>query len=136
MTSELEDSQRPPVLLVEPNSPLRSGLQALLTGAHYPVEVCDSLDHVRARADGRADVIALVAWQSMQGLLAEDHRDELASLTHRVRLVLMVPRRWERLLDQTDLRGAVAGMVSKPFDADELLDALQRASAPVELETA
>jgi hypothetical protein len=111
-------------------------LLALLS-AHYPVEACDSLEQVRARADGRTDFIALVAWQSMGGLLAEDRRHELVDLTRLVRLVLMVPRRWERLLDQTDLRGTIAGLVSKPFEADELLEVLTQAlHTHIELETA
>jgi DNA-binding response OmpR family regulator len=135
MNSEL-GTGRPPVLLVEPNSSLRSALLTLLAAAHYAIEACDSLAQVRARTDGRSDVIALVAWQSMDGLLSEDRRDQLVDLTRRVRLVLMVPRRWERLLDKTDLHKTIAGLVLKPFEADELLDALKRAlHTPVEVNT-
>jgi hypothetical protein len=111
-------------------------LLTLLPTAHYAVEACDSLDQVRGRTDGRTDVTALVAWQSMEGLLAEERRHQLLELTRRVRLVLMVPRRWQRLLDQSDLHVITAGLVLKPFEADELLDVLKRAaSPPVEVET-
>jgi DNA-binding response OmpR family regulator len=121
------------VLLVEPNPALRSAILLVLDAERYHVEACDSLEQVLVRQDGRARVIALVAWQSMEGLLAEQHRQRLVELTSRLRLVLMVPRRWARLLDRTDLGAAVAGFVSKPFEADELLATLQRAlGTPVE----
>ena len=71
--------------------------------------------------------MALVAWQSMDGLLAEEHRDALVDLTRRIRLVLMVPRHWARLLEQTEVASTVAAIVAKPFAADELLLALRRA---------
>ena len=46
------------------------------------------------------DEVALVAWQAMDGLLADDHRHHLQQLTQRLRLVVMVPRAWARLLEQ------------------------------------
>jgi DNA-binding response OmpR family regulator len=121
------------VLLVEPNPALRSAILAVLKAERYQVEACESLEQVLVRQNGRARVIALVAWQSMEGLLAEQHRQRLVELTSGLRLVLMVPRRWARLLDRTDLGAAVAGFVAKPFEAEELLATLQRAlGAPVE----
>jgi DNA-binding response OmpR family regulator len=121
------DSQAdlPHILLVEPNAPLRSAIRTLLAAERYQVELCDSLEQVRTRTNGRQSAIALVAWQSMDGLLAEDRREHLVELTRGVRLVLMVPRRWSRLLQQTELCHAVAGLVAKPFEADELLGTLQ-----------
>jgi CheY-like chemotaxis protein len=115
------------VLLVEPNAALRSAILTLLSAERYQVEECDSLQQVLVRNDGPPETIALVAWQSMEGLLAEEHRHNLVELTNRVRLVLMVPRRWTGLLEQSDLGVAVAGMVPKPFEADELLQTLRRA---------
>jgi DNA-binding response OmpR family regulator len=123
----------PRVLLVEPNAPLRSAIMSVLAADKYQVEVCDSLSEVLQRTNGAARDVALVAWQSMNGLLSEDHRDHLLEVTSGLRLVLMVPRRWSRLLEQTDLGLAVAGVVAKPFQADELLHALDHALlTPVE----
>jgi DNA-binding response OmpR family regulator len=122
------------VLLLEPNAALRSAILAVLDAERYQVQTCESLEQVLIRQDGHARVIALVAWQSMDGLLAEEHRHRLVELTSRLRLVLMMPRRWARLLEHTDLGAAVAGLVSKPFEADELLATLQRAlGTPVEV---
>jgi len=106
------------VLLVEPNTVLRSAIETVLQAEDYQVEACESLDEAVHRADERAQVIALVAWQSMEGLLAEERRHHLGELTKRLRLVLMVPRRWTRLLDQTDLGTYVNGLIAKPFEAD------------------
>lgn len=117
----------PRVLLLEPNVSLRSAVQAVLSAEQYDVQVCSSLAQVVTQADGHPSTIALVAWQSMEGLLAEEHRHHLAELTRRIRLVLMVPRRWARLLERTDVAAVMAGLVAKPFAAEELLQAVQRA---------
>ena len=111
------------VLLIEPNAALRSAIVDVLSADNYSVELCTTLEQAMQCAAGQADEVALVAWQSMAGLLADEHRDHLAELTRRLRLVLMVPRRWARMLESTDL--GVAGLVAKPFDADELLASVQ-----------
>jgi DNA-binding response OmpR family regulator len=117
----------PRVLLIEPNAALRSALVTVLDAEHYQVEPCQSLEQVLVRTAEASPVIALVAWQSMEGLLAEEHRHHLVDLSNRLRLVLMVPRRWLRLLERTDLGVAVAGLVPKPVEAEELLGALKQA---------
>src|ERR1043165_6919679 len=93
------------VLLVEPNAALRSAILTILAAEHYQAEPVDSFDSVVARSAGTARTVALVAWQSMGGLLAEANRHELIELNRQLRLVIMVPRRWARLLDGTDLPG-------------------------------
>lgn len=112
------------VLLVEPNAPLRSAILELLTASHLDVEVCESLDQVMMQSSDGQETVALVAWQAMGGLLADEHRNHLLRISNRVRLLVMVPRRWARLLDATDLSAVVAGIVPKPFEADELLAAI------------
>ena len=116
------------VYLVEPNVSLRSAEQAVLQDANFDVAVCSSLDQVVARTRADPAAVALIAWQAMGGLLADERRNHLRELTHRVRLVVMVPRRWSRLLDATDLGDVVAGFVAKPFEADELIEAVRAAS--------
>ena len=115
------------VLLLEPNLSLRSAIQTILAAEEYSVEACDSLEQMVVRADHSSGTIALAAWQSMEGLLAEEHRHDLVELSHRLRLVVMVPRRWARLLESTDLRETISGIVAKPFEAEELLSALRSA---------
>lgn len=120
------------VLLLEPNTSLRTAIETILAAEEYSVELCDSLGQLIVLGQHSPRTVALAAWQSMEGLLAEEHRHDLVELTRRLRLVLMVPRRWARLLETTDLHEAVAGMVAKPFEADELLIALRSAlRAPV-----
>jgi DNA-binding NtrC family response regulator len=126
VTSTAEDTLAR-VLLIEPNVALRSALVTLLDAERYEVEVCASLEQVLLRKDDANRVIGLVAWQSMEGLLAEEHRHHLVEVTKRLRLVLMVPRRWLRLLERTDIGVFVSGFVAKPFEADELLATLERA---------
>ena len=128
------DTTGPRVLLLEPNAPLRSAVVAVLNAEQYRVQVCCSLQEVLVHTDGHAPTVALVAWQSMEGLLAEEHRHALVDLTRRVRLVVMVPRHWAKLLEQTEVATTVAGLIAKPFEADELLRVVQQALlAPVDV---
>ncbi|HEY3057992.1 MAG TPA: hypothetical protein VGL99_03360 [Chloroflexota bacterium] len=126
LTAIHPEDARPRVYLLEPNSGLRRAITDVLTAEDFEVEPCDSLEQVLsgARADHN---VALVAWQSMEGLLADEHRHHLLELTHRVRLILMVPRRWQQLLDKSEF--GLAGIIAKPFDADELFASLRQAMA-------
>jgi len=125
MVSTLRPRERDSrILLLEPNIGLRRAIVEVLSVEGYEVDLCDSLDQVVARAGGEHPV-ALIAWQSMEGLLADGQRDTLRQLTDRLRFVLMVPRRWLRLLDQSQY--GFVGMIAKPFDADELLQSVQAA---------
>jgi CheY-like chemotaxis protein len=119
----------PPIrlLLVEPNPTARAAIRELLDPQQYRVEVCDSLDQVIAQSGGAPNLVALVAWQAMGGLLADEHRNHLLKVTNRIRLIVLVPRRWAPLLEPTDLGKVVAGIVPKPFEPDELATALDAA---------
>ena len=134
MLATRAEQTRVRVLVLEPNAALRTAIQTILGAEGYQVEVVDSLQQLMVRAHASPEAMALAAWQTMHGLLAEEHRHDLTMLTRRLRLVLMVPRRWARLLESTDLRDSIAGLVAKPFEADELLHALDAAlAAPVEV---
>lgn len=121
------------VVLLEPNAALRSAIVTLLRAEQYEVEVAAAFEHVQNLAKAHRKTVALVAWQSMQGLLAEDRRASLVEVTRHLRLVVMVPRAWARLLENTDLATAVTSLIAKPFEADELLAKLNIAfAAPIE----
>lgn len=115
------------ILLLEPNTSLREAITEVLSAENYEVAACDSLEQVMRLGTSAADAIGLVAWQSMEGLLADHQREALHELTGRLRLVLMLPRRWKRLIDQSAF-GFVATL-PKPFGADELLQTLEVAIA-------
>jgi FixJ family two-component response regulator len=115
--------------VLEPNAALRSAIVTLLAAEEFEVQKLESLEEVLVAATETCDTVALVAWQTMQGLLAEEHRRHLVELNRRVRLVIMVPRHWARLLESTDLPECVTAMVAKPFQADELLSKLESALA-------
>ena len=123
------EDDRARVVLLEPNTALRSAIKTVLGAEQYRVEVVSSLDEVLCSDCDSDKSVALVAWQSLQGLLAEERRAELQDVTRHVRLVVMVPRHWWRLLEATDLSSAVTALIAKPFEADELLSTLQTALA-------
>jgi FixJ family two-component response regulator len=120
-------STRTHVFVVEPNVAVREGIVDILASERYEVEVCASLGQVIRAAASHPRSVALVAWQGMDGLLTEEHRHELVEFVRRLHLVIMVPRRWARLLD-TDAVGR-AELLEKPFDGDGLLASIRRASS-------
>jgi CheY-like chemotaxis protein len=129
MPTQTSAQSRGRVLLLEPNAALRSAISTILAAEQYQVELVDSLDQVLG-LDGAADrAVALVAWQAMHGLLDDRRRSELTDITRRLRLVVMVPRHWWRLLEGTDLGNVVTGLIAKPFQADELIETLNAALA-------
>jgi DNA-binding NtrC family response regulator len=135
METRAVEPSRGRVLLLEPNAALRSAIRTILIAERYEAEVVESLDQALELANAADHTVALAAWQTMQGLLTEDHRIELAEINRRLRVVVMVPRRWARLLAATDLSSAVVGLISKPFEADELIETLSAAfAAPSETE--
>jgi DNA-binding response OmpR family regulator len=115
--------------VLEPKPDLRHALEELLSAEGYDVETCESLQDLLARSTTTRCDLALTAWQCMQGLLAEEHRHDLAQLSSRIPLVIMVPRSWLRTLQPLDL--AVRGLLAKPFDAEELLECVSRSIVPV-----
>jgi DNA-binding response OmpR family regulator len=121
MSDPTNEPTRGRVLLLETNAPLRSAITTVLAAEGFEVQRVDSLDEALSRAMADGQTVALVAWQSMEGLLADEHRRHLADLTRRMRLVVMVPRRWARLLEMTDLSSCGVALVAKPFEADELI---------------
>jgi DNA-binding response OmpR family regulator len=125
VASVVVDKRVSRVLLIEPNASLRHAIEDVLGAENYEVVPCDSLDQVLTLVHEHTPEVVLVAWQSMGGLLAEEHRHNLLQLAGRLRLIVMVPRRWMRLLDESEY--GLAGMIAKPFEADELLAVLRRA---------
>jgi FixJ family two-component response regulator len=123
------ESSRGQVLLLEPNTALRSAVLTILAAERFEAEAVDSLDQALSQGLNSERTVVLVAWQSMQGLLAEEHRHHLVDISRRARLVVMVPRRWAKLLDATDLRSCVTALIAKPFQADELIETLEMALA-------
>ncbi len=133
MSEPRDEATRGRVLLLETNAPLRSAIITVLSAEGFDVQRVDSLDDALSLAMSADHTVAVVAWQSMEGLLAEEHRHHLRDLARRLRLVVMVPRRWWRLLQATDLPGAGVGLVAKPFEAEELMSQIETAlRQPVE----
>ena len=135
MSDVSNEQTRGRVLLLETNSPLRSAIITLLTAERFEVQRVESLDEALSVAMSAERTVALVAWQSMEGLLAEEHREHLMELARQLRLVIMVPRRWARLLEATDLPMCGVALVAKPFEADELIQYIETAlGQPLELD--
>jgi DNA-binding response OmpR family regulator len=119
------------VFVLEPKPDLRRAVEEVLGAEGYTVESCTSLQDLLTRSSLSHCDLALTAWQSMEGLLADEHRHDLVQLASRIPLVIMVPRSWLRALQPLDL--AVRGLLAKPFDAEELLECVSRsigAAAP------
>ena len=83
-------------VLLEPNGGARPFTS--LTSEEYEVERCQSRPGGRVGKQQARRCVGSVA--EHEGLLADEHR-YAAQVTDRLSMVLMVPRRWLRLLDQS-----------------------------------
>jgi len=127
-TPHAEQSRRR-VLLLEPNTALRSAIRTVLDAEHYEISLVESLAEALHLARDEQRCVALVAWQGMQGLLSDEHHSDLIDVTRHLRLVVMVPRHWWRLLEATDVPDTVTALIAKPFAADELITTIDDAFA-------
>lgn len=105
------------------NRTLRPLVEAVLGGDGYAVEHCPSIESLMG-SDAPLVQAALVDWSVTAGLLTEERRAEMQAFAARLPLVLIVPRGWGRHVSASDL--GVAIMLEKPFEADALLDAVER----------
>jgi len=105
--------------LLDSNHATRAGIQQLLSQHGHTVVTCNSFAGLLTHAPFTDADLALVAWQTMGGLLADEHRDDLARLAERVPMAIMVPRNWLRFLNANDL--GVKALLPRPFDPVELL---------------
>ena len=118
------------VFLLEPKADLRRALEEVLRAEGYGVEPCDSLQGLVERNAADGCDLALTAWQSLQGLLADERRRDLAQLAAHMPMVIMLPRSWLKVLQPLDL--PVRGLLAKPFDAEELLECVSRSIGPTQ----
>jgi DNA-binding response OmpR family regulator len=110
---------RPRILLLEPSPVLRQSVQEVLVAAGYQVVACESVEELVTSAREGPPQLALAAWLSLEGLMADDRLHDLAVVSRRLRLVPMVPRGWLRVVRPSEL--GVAGVLARPVERDELL---------------
>lgn len=126
-TRETTDStdQRKTAILLLRDPTVRKLVVVSLSLEGWSTRTAESL--AEARPPIAAGGVLLADWQRLDGLLAEERRAELRALGRTVALVVLVPAFWRRYLSAEDL--GVAGLLSKPFELAELLQALNRAAA-------
>jgi DNA-binding response OmpR family regulator len=98
---------------------LRESIQEVLLAAGYQVVTCESVEELVASAREGPPQLALAAWLSLEGLMADDRLHDLAAVSRRLRLVPMVPRGWLTVVRPAEL--GVAGVLARPVERDELL---------------
>jgi DNA-binding response OmpR family regulator len=110
---------RPRILLLEPSPVLRHSLEEILATAGYDVLACESVEELVTCAREGPPELALAAWLSLEGLMADDRLHDLTAVSRRLRLVPMVPRGWLTVVRPAEL--GVAGVLARPVERDELL---------------
>jgi DNA-binding response OmpR family regulator len=120
----------PRILLLEPNPVLHQTLHDLLMAAGYQVVTCDSVEELVSSARAGPPLLALAAWQSLEGLMIDERLHDLAAVSRHLRLVPMVPRGWLSVLRPAEL--GVTAVLARPVEPQELVALLsverQRAS--------
>ena len=115
----------PTIFVVDDDSAVRKSLTRLVTSAGYAVEVFASAADFLARKPFGGPCCALVD-VIMLGLTGLDLQQALARSGHRVPIVFMSGYHDIELREAAMKRGAV-DFLSKPFDVESLLEALERA---------
>jgi DNA-binding response OmpR family regulator len=115
--------REPRLFLIESNTTIRAALQHVLSADGHHVVTCDSLARLMAHAPFAERDLALLAWQCMDGLLSQKHRQDMVQLAGLLPIVLIVPRQWLRLLNPIDL--SATALLPKPFDPEELRTCVQ-----------
>lgn len=94
----------------------------------WAVHVVSSLvDVLKPPADNEMPSAAILDWSLLNGLLLEARRAELVELSEKIPLVLLVPQNWLRFLSAQQTGSAA--LLPKPFEADELFQAIEAAQA-------
>ena len=101
---------------------LRNALQAALSSHDWSVQHHSRLSDLWTAAHAPGGV-AVLDWAVADGLLTEEHRHDLAQLSQRMQLIVLVPEAWLKYLSAEDL--GVAALVPKAWAPRALLSALQ-----------
>jgi DNA-binding response OmpR family regulator len=116
---DLVSDPQPRILLLEPSPALRRSVQDVLVAAGCQVVACESVEELVTSAREGPPQLALAAWLSLEGLMADNRLHDLAAVSRRLRLVPMVPRGWLRVVRPAEL--GVAGVLARPVEREELL---------------
>ena len=101
---------------------LRALLARVLCDGGWGVVTEATLRHLCSGSEGTSGV-AVLDWTMAAGLLTDEHRHDLAKLTRRIPLVVLVPEKWLRQMSAEDF--GVAALVPKGWAAEALLPALE-----------
>jgi DNA-binding response OmpR family regulator len=112
-----------PILLLDEDPLLRGLLTEILTTDGHPVRAYDSVEALhRAGREGAA--LAIVeAWGDSHGTLSEAERREIQTVARAVPTLMVTARPWARTVVPADL--GLLGLVTKPFDLDELCELIK-----------
>jgi hypothetical protein len=108
--------------LVVRDSRLRALLARVLSEGSWSVVAETSVLQLSRSIEGSGGV-AVLDWTMADGLLTDEHRCDLARLTRRIPLVVLVPEKWLRQMSAEDF--GVAALVPKGWAAEALLPALE-----------
>jgi DNA-binding response OmpR family regulator len=115
----------PSILLLEDDAELRDLLVDVLTGEGYRVQHCASPEDVMRASDADAGALAIVdAWGDSHQTLSDEEREQIGDLARSVPTLMLTGRTWSQGLRPAEL--GLVGLVTKPFDLDEVLGIVKR----------
>ncbi|HEY3063262.1 MAG TPA: response regulator [Chloroflexota bacterium] len=117
------------VLLLEDDLALRGLLHEVLGLEGFDVIACESYDEIRqAAASEKGDIIVADFWGGAQRTLNQAGREQIEALAGLLPVVLLTGRSWASDTSAAEL-GARA-LMRKPFDLDDLLQAIESVLQP------
>jgi FixJ family two-component response regulator len=122
--------QTPRVHVLVRAGTLRATLTQTLSAAHYQMEFHSNVHELWTAAVDDGSAVALLDWTLAEGLLNEERRHDLAQLTRRIQLVVLVPDAWLRHLSAEDV--GAAALVAKAAGSEVLLQVLREVMPPMQ----
>jgi len=122
------------VLLLEDDTSIRKLLTFVLTQDGHDVRPCESAEEVRELAAATPDALAVVDyWGDSHARLANDEWEQLADFAQTVPTVLVTGRDWAS--EEVAHELGLAALVRKPFDLDEVSEAVRSCVAQVQADS-
>jgi two-component system cell cycle sensor histidine kinase/response regulator CckA len=122
------------VLLVEDMAPLRYALSSLLADAGLEVKAAESGEHALEVLKGSPKVDVVLTDVVMPGMDGIELARRLVRAGMKAPIVFMSGYADTKLLEKIDREFPGRALVKKPFDRRDLLEAMQQALAPAEVE--
>ena len=117
------------IAVIDDDTSLRDALTGLLRSLGYETHGSGSAEDFLA-SDARSRAACIITDIHMPGMSGIDLKHHLAAIGSTAPVIMITGRAEPALLKRAEASGAMC-ILKKPFDADQLIDCVARATAPI-----